>query len=48
MKQLTKVIYKPSTQSTEEFIMIVDAVEVSTRLALRRVCSDDDDPILVI
>ena len=33
MKQLTKVIYKPSSQSTEEYQMIVNAAEVSTRLA---------------
>jgi hypothetical protein len=29
VKALTKVIYKPDSQSTEEFSMIVDADEVS-------------------
>lgn len=36
VKALTKVTYKPSTQTTEEFIMIVNAPEVSTRLFARR------------
>jgi hypothetical protein len=30
-KQLTKVIYKPDSQSTEEFIVIVNGPEVSNR-----------------
>lgn len=30
VKSLTKVVYKPSTQSTDEFTVIVNADEVRT------------------
>ena len=33
-KELTKVVYKPDTQSTDEYIMIVNQPEVKVILSL--------------
>lgn len=33
--QLTRVIYKPSTQSSEEYIIMIDAAEVSGEMMFR-------------
>jgi hypothetical protein len=44
-KSLTKVIYKPDSQSTEEYIAIVDPVEVRAPSATPDI--DPDTPTAV-
>lgn len=36
-KEITIVIYKPSTQSTEEYVIIVNPVEVRSLTSIERV-----------